>query len=247
MIKKILQSDAVRIAASWLMTQYMRFALATSRWTVHGSTAHSEMWDRGDPFIMAIWHGRIMMMPLSWRRGLPFFMLVSRHRDGELITRAIKPFGIDAIRGSASKKKGAEKDKGGMEALRAILNALRNRQSIGITPDGPSGPRMRASDGVVTIARLSGVPIIPATWSARNRWAANSWDRFLVPRPFTRGVFVWGEPILVPRDANDTVITAKRLEVEAALNALAIEADKLVGAESISPAPLPVSETAEAS
>jgi hypothetical protein len=235
MIKAILKSNWFRAVASWLVTQYVRLAWATGRWSVHGPSAQTAKWDAGEPFILAFWHGRIMMMPKSWRRGVRVHMLISQHRDGELITRAIKPFGIDTIRGSTSKP-GKAKDKGGVAALREILRALKAGECIGITPDGPKGPRMRASDGVVTIARLSGVPIIPAAWSARRRWMFNSWDRFLVPSLFTKGVILWGEPIIVPRDSGDAQLNTLRLKIEADLIALSDEADRLAGAPCVEPA-----------
>lgn len=236
MIKGILKSDAFRIFASWLVTQYVRLAWATGRWTVHGGQTPAAKWDAQKPFILVFWHGRLLMMPKSWRRGVKVHMLISQHRDGELITRGIKPFGIDTIRGSTSKP-GKAKDKGGLTALREILRTLKSGECIGITPDGPKGPRMRASDGVITIARLSGAPILPAAWSARRRWALNSWDRFLVPSLFTKGVIVWGAPIEVPRDANDAQIDALRQMVEARMIALTDEADALAGAPKIEPAP----------
>jgi hypothetical protein len=236
MIKGILKSDAFRIFASWLVTQYVRLAWATGRWTVHGGQTPAAKWDAQQPFILVFWHGRLLMMPKSWRQGVKVHMLISQHRDGELITRGIKPFGIDTIRGSTSKP-GKAKDKGGLTALREILRTLKSGECIGITPDGPKGPRMRASDGVITIARLSGAPILPAAWSARRRWALNSWDRFLVPSLFTKGVIVWGAPIEVPRDANDAQIDALRQMVEARMIALTDEADALAGAPKIEPAP----------
>jgi hypothetical protein len=243
MIKGILKTDAFRIFASWLVTQYVRLAWTTGRWTVHGPKSHTLKWDAKEPFILAFWHGRILMMPKSWRQGVKIHMLISQHRDGELITRAVKPFGIDTIRGSTSKP-GKAKDKGGLAALREILRALKNGECIGITPDGPRGPRMRASDGIVTIARLSGTPIIPAAWSARRRWTFNSWDRFLVPGLFTRGVVVWGAPIDVPRDADAAQVDALRELVEARMIALADEADTLAGAPRVEPAPALPNEAA---
>jgi lysophospholipid acyltransferase (LPLAT)-like uncharacterized protein len=243
MLKRIVKSAAVQFLASWLITQYVRLAWATGRWSVHGAKEHLAKWDAGEPFIMAIWHGRILMMAKNWRRGARFYMLASQHRDGQLIARAIAPFGISYIYGSTSKP-GKAKDKGGMAAVREILRTLKGGGYIGITPDGPRGPRMRATDGVVTIARLSGVPIIPVAWSARRRWALNSWDRFLVPKLFTTGVFVWGEPILIPRDADDAQLEALREKVETELTAVSHEADRLAGAPAIEPAPAPAQEAA---
>lgn len=236
MIKSILKSDGFRNFVSWLVTQYVRLAWATGRWTTHRAEIPAAKWDAQQPFIMAIWHGRILMMAKGWRTGVPFHMLASQHRDGQLIARAIAPFGISYIYGSSAKP-GKAKDKGGLTAVREILRTLKNRECIGITPDGPRGPRMRATDGIITIARMSGVPIIPAAWSARRRWALNSWDRFLVPKLFTTGVFVWGTPIEIPRDADDAQLDLLRLRVEDALTAVANEADRLAGAPAIEPAP----------
>jgi hypothetical protein len=131
-----------------------------------------------------------------------------------------------------------------MAAVREILRTLKKGECIGITPDGPRGPRMRATDGIVTIARLSGVPVIPAAWSARRRWALNSWDRFLVPKLFTTGVFVWGAPIEIPRDADEAQLEALRLKVERELTAVTNEADRLAGAPVIEPAPVQAREAA---
>lgn len=243
MIKSILKSDGFRIFVSWLVTQYVRLAWATGRWRATGEKAHLAKWDSGEPFILAMWHGRILMMAKDWRRGVPFHMLASQHRDGQLIARAVAPFGISYIYGSTAKP-GQGKDKGGMAAVREILRTLKKGECIGITPDGPRGPRMRATDGIVTIARLSGVPVIPAAWSARRRWALNSWDRFLVPKLFTTGVFVWGAPIEIPRDADEAQLEALRLKVESELTAVTNEADRLAGAPVIEPAPVQAREAA---
>jgi lysophospholipid acyltransferase (LPLAT)-like uncharacterized protein len=243
MIKAILKSDGFRAFASWLVTQYVRLAWATGRWEVRGTQDHAAMWDKGQPFIFAFWHGRLLLMPKFWRRGVKVHMLISRHRDGELITRAVRPFGIDTIRGSAAKP-GKAADKGGLAALREILRTLKDGGNIGITPDGPRGPRMRATDGVITIARLSGAPIILAAWSARRRWMLNSWDRFLVPSLFTRGVIVWGAPMVIARDLDEAALDAARLALETTLNDLTAEADRLAGAEIVTPAPVLTPETA---
>jgi len=165
-------------------------------------------------------------------------MLISMHRDGELIARAIGYFGHGTVRGSAAKP-GSAKDKGGAAALRGMLKALKAHEYVGITPDGPRGPRMRATDGIVTVARVSGAPIIPCSYSARSRFVLGTWDRFVIPLPFTRGVIVWGEPITVARDANAAGVNAARLAVEARLNAVTNIADGVMGVEPVEPAPQP--------
>jgi hypothetical protein len=103
---------------------------------------------------------------------------------------------------------------------------------------------MRASDGVISLARLSGVPVIPATYGASRRKVLGSWDRFVVPLPFSRGVFLWGEPIQVARDADAAAQEAARQELEDRLNALTREADRLCGRETVPPDPVSDNETA---
>jgi lysophospholipid acyltransferase (LPLAT)-like uncharacterized protein len=164
-------------------------------------------------------------------------MLISHHRDGAIIADTIGHFGLGTVRGSASKS-GSEKNKGGAAALRAMVKAVRAGDGVGITPDGPSGPYMRASDGVAVLAKLTGIPIIPATYSVSRRKIMKSWDRFCFAKPFGRGVIVWGEPILVDRKAPPEELEQKRIEIEESLNSLTREADLLVGVDPIEPLPL---------
>ena len=156
------------------------------------------------------------------------------HRDGELIARAIGYFGHGTVRGSAAKP-GSAKDKGGAAALRGMLKALKAKEYVGITPDGPSGPRMRATDGIVTVARVSGVPIMPCSFSCRSRVVLSTWDRFVIPMPFTRGVILWGEPIYVARDADAAGLSAARMAVEAGLTTVTQDADRAMGVDTIEP------------
>lgn len=223
--KRIGKSERIRGALCWLAAQYIRLVWATGRWRVEGAHIPTELWDQGKPFILAFWHGRLLMMPKSWRDGTAIHMLISQHRDGQLIARTVGHFGIRTIEGSTTR--------GGAQALRAMMKALKAGECIGITPDGPKGPRMRASDGIVAVARLSGCPVIPATYAAANHRRLGSWDRFLVPLPFTRGVILWGEPITVPRDADEA---EARRQIEDVLNAQAAHADRLMGAEPVQPA-----------
>ncbi len=228
LLKRVLGSRAVRATACALGAAYIRFVHATTRWTVVGGEAPARLWDDGRPFILAFWHGRILMMPYSWRRSVRMNMLISRHRDGDLIADTIGYFGLGTVRGSSAKP-GREKDKGALPALMAIVRKLKDGECAGVTPDGPRGPRMRASEGIVAIARLSGAPIVPCAWATRRRVVLGSWDRFVVALPFTRGAFVWGEPIAVPPDARGPALDAARRAVEESLNAVTRAADERVG------------------
>lgn len=227
LFKALSRSEAVRRPLCWMGAQYIRLVRYTSRWDVIGGDIPAAFWDRKEPFILAFWHGRILMMPYCWRPVLPISMLISAHRDGLIVARIVRHLGIDTIVGSSTK--------GGGPALRTLLKTLKDGTCVGITPDGPHGPYMRAVDGVAHIARLSGAAIIPCAYSTRRRRVLRSWDRFLVAWPFSRGVFVWGEPIRVSRDAGDLDVETVRLQIEQAITAVTIEADSRMGHETPMP------------
>lgn len=226
--KRILTSNIVQSAVCWLGAMYIRFVYFTVRWRVVRGDIPATFWDSGKPFILALWHGRLLVMPCAWRRGRPVHMLASAHRDGRLISKTVGHLGIDTIEGSSTR--------GGAAALKRMLRALKNGECVGISPDGPRGPRMRASSGVVAVARISGIPVIPGTFSVTRGRNLGSWDRFLVAWPFCRGVFVWGEPIEVPHDADAAMQEVYRQRIEDALNAINREADQLAGRDLVEPA-----------
>lgn len=229
--KRITRSDIASALLAWLAAWYIRVVFQTLRWTINGLDQLRTCHDRGQGFIFCFWHGRMMMLPAAWHRSRKMHMLVSDHRDGRLIARTIRHFGIATVTGSSSK--------GGAAALRTILRLLKSGLGVGFTPDGPRGPRMRASLGVVQAARLSGVPIFPTTYSTTRRRLFQSWDRFLLPLPFGRGVLLIGAPIRVARDADEAALERARAEVEERLNALTREADRRCGWPPVEPAPLP--------
>ena len=228
-LKPVLRSAFVRGFLCWLGAQYIRLVWATGRWRVIGAEHPQEFWSRGKPFILCFWHGRILMMPYSWNRRRVIHMLISSHLDGQIIARTVGHFGIRTLAGSTTR--------GGFAALRSMLRKLKAGESVGITPDGPKGPRMRASAGVVNLARLSGVPILPASFGVTSRRILTSWDRFVVARPFARGVIVWGQAIEVARDADEAEVERARLAIEDGLNRITAEADRHCGHAPIEPAP----------
>tara|TARA_Y100001960_G_scaffold242660_1_gene256653 strand:- start:4322 stop:4864 length:543 start_codon:yes stop_codon:yes gene_type:complete len=171
------------------------------------------------------------MMPHIWRTRAPIDLLISHHRDGELLARTVSHFGFDTIRGSSSR--------GGDGALREMLRSLKAGKCIGFTPDGPRGPRMQVAEGIISIAKLAGVPIVPACYAISRRKVLASWDRFLVPFPFSRGIYIWGQPILIDRNANPEVTEAARLALEDTLNAITQSADQHCSVDVIHPDPMP--------
>lgn len=234
--KSILAKETVQAALAACVAGYIRLVDGTSRWTVVNGEHVAALKKAGKPCIVCFWHGRMLLLPCSWRSRMPFKMLMSLHRDGRMISRVIAHFGQDAIVGSTTR--------GGASALRAILRALGEGTVVGFTPDGPRGPRMRASPGVAVAAKLAQVPILPVTYGAKRRRMLGSWDRFIVPWPFNRCALVWGDPIHVPADADAGALERARLEVERSLNAITRQADALFGREA--PAPAEMAANAEA-
>lgn len=231
LVKRISKSEQVRGLLCWLGSLYIRLVWLTGRWTVVNGHVPSRLWDEGKPFIFAHWHGRLLMMPYSWRHPVPIHMLISQHRDGLIIARTVAHFGIHTIAGSTSR--------GGTAALRAMLKALKGGECVGITPDGPRGPRMRASAGVANVAKLSGAPVVCCAYATRRHKLLRSWDRFMVALPFSRGVFVWSDPIAVPKGASEEEMDAHRLAIENALTVVTQEADRLMGLTPVQPADRP--------
>jgi len=224
-MRALLKQRAVRRLGTWIATTYIRLVHATGRWRMVG--VEEAMQHAAPPYIVAFWHGRMLMMPYLRPGNLPFRMLSSSHGDGQMIAEAINRFGIETIYGSSRR--------GGADAMRKILKSLKQGYSIGITPDGPRGPRMRCQGAIADIAKLSGFPMVAAAYSARRRVLASSWDRLLIPFPFSRGVFVVGEPIDVPRDGDSA---AALLLLERSLNDVTRRADEMMGVETVEPAVL---------
>ncbi len=225
--KKIVKSTPARRAACWIAALYIRFVRATSRWERIGHAHLDSTFEKG-PAILCFWHGRLLMAPYTWQKPHPFKMLISAHRDGELIANTVAHFDIGWVKGSSSK--------GGAGALRAMVKALRAGEWVGITPDGPRGPRMRVSDGIISLAKLTGAPVVPTTYGIRSGKILGTWDRFLIAMPFSKGVLIWGEPLSVPRDADDATLEALRTELEARLNGITREADRLTARTPVEPA-----------
>src|SRR5690349_8820692 len=192
---RFLRSAWLRRVACWLVYRYIRFVYLTNRWRVEGEDRPRRFSREGRSFIVAFWHGRLLMMPLAWHGLVPFHMLISAHRDGRIIAGAMTYFGIETIAGSTSR--------GGSAALRTMLKRLREGGCVGITPDGPRGPAMTASIGIVNVARLARVPILPLTYATSRRRVLATWDRFHLALPFGHGVYLWGEPIEIAKELDE--------------------------------------------
>jgi lysophospholipid acyltransferase (LPLAT)-like uncharacterized protein len=185
----------------------------TMRVTYIGDSVMPSFAARGEGFIGMFWHGRMLMLPFIYP-GKRLNILISSHRDGEIIANVMKRFRFELVRGSSSK--------GGTAALREMVLLLKNGSDIGITPDGPKGPAEVVKGGVAQIARLSGKAVIPIAFSSSMKLRLRSWDRFFVPLPFSRLVFVVGDPLYYTRGEE---IEDFRIRIEKALFDVTSRAD----------------------
>ncbi len=172
--------------------------------------------------IIAFWHGRQLMIPMEYwafrsPKKNPVNALVSMHSDGRLIAFAISLFGVRNVAGSSSK--------GGSEATKLLIDKLRSGESVGITPDGPRGPIHQAKPGAIKIAATTGCPIYPISFSAKKRWQFGSWDKMILPKPFSEVVIVIGEPFTIKEELNDTSLARLTNELNERLLSVEREAD----------------------
>jgi lysophospholipid acyltransferase (LPLAT)-like uncharacterized protein len=194
----------------------LRTLFATCRVTATGEEGYRRVWREGRPVVFVLWHGRLLSGTYH-QRGKGLVALISEHRDGEYIARVVERWGYGTVRGSSTR--------GGTRALRGLVHQLRAGRSVVVTPDGPRGPREQLKPGALLIAQMAGAPVIPVATGADRAWWIEGWDRFQIPKPFSRVRIVYGEPIEVPRRTTSAEIDALGARVEEALGALMRRAD----------------------
>lgn len=233
-MKSLFRSKPVVILLGFLIWTWMAMIGHTLRWIVEGEAEAKGAWAKAPGVVVAAWHSRIMLLPSGWLKHIRDWpgrdasaaMLISLSGDGEPVARAIKHLGIRPIRGSAGNKKKAGKDKGGVKAVAEAVRLLKSGGVLCITPDGPRGPREVVSLGAIMIAQRAGSPILPYALAAKPCKRFDSWDRFILPLPFTRGVIVYGEMLQTPRSASPESL---RAELQRRMDAVTRRAEALAG------------------
>ena len=185
------------------------------------------------PFIMAMWHGQFMMLADINTREYPVEAMVARHGDAELVARVLAHFGITSIRGAGAA--GRRRDRGGAYALRAAVKALESGSIVAMTADVPPRNPRKAGDGIVTLARMSGRPIIPVAAATSRFVVLNTWSKMTINLPFSKLVWVAADPIFVPADADETKMEEMRIKVQDSLNAITARAYDLAEASDRQP------------
>lgn len=202
---------------SLLGAGFIRGLGASVRRRYHGDALVRQWEQRGEHFILAFWHRHMLLMPFAYR-GRRMTVLSSHSRDGEIMVRTLARLGIDTCRGSTSK--------GGAAGLRGLLRKAAEGSDLGFTPDGPRGPAGEVQQGVVIAAAMSGFPIQPVALAATRARRLGSWDRMIVPLPFSTVHYVYGEPLHVERRGDPDAAAA---ELKRRLDATEAEAERLAG------------------
>jgi hypothetical protein len=172
---------------------------------------------RGVPIVYALWHGRMVLCILA-RRNHGIVTMASRSKDGEIVAQWLERNGYIAARGSTRK--------GGVAGLQVVIDRVRAGHAAALTIDGPKGPPREAQRGVLEVVRQTGAVILPVSGASSRPWFAKSWDRFLVPAPFSRCVATFGEPISIPPGMPDREALDR---IGKGVDAATIEADRAVG------------------
>ncbi|MCD6165817.1 hypothetical protein DRP98_05965 [candidate division KSB1 bacterium] len=161
---------------------------STLRLRLEGQKYFEQLSTTGKGIVFALWHGR-MLVPIFLHRRQGIVALVSQHLDGEMIAQTLFRLGYQTIRGSSTR--------GGKEAFHKMVASLKQRKWCAVIPDGPRGPRHHFKPGTVYMAQQSGAYILPLTFSAEKKIQFNSWDRFVLPKPFSKTVVIYGKPFYI--------------------------------------------------
>ena len=193
----------------YLITKFICFSI---RWKCYDEDQKSKIINNKDQYIFCCWHNRLFLGPHLLPRNRIINALQSSHSDGMITSIAFKYLGMNVILGSSMK--------GGMQAFRKMVKCIQNGESIAITPDGPKGPKETVKEGVIKLAQITGIPIVPLVWSTKKFKLIDSWDNFVIPFPFSKGIYTFGKPIYVDKKISENNFEILRLEVESEIKRL---------------------------
>ncbi len=217
-----------------LVARYIRFVWRSNKVIFEPENTKAVL-EQEHPLILAVWHGQFILSPLLRPENIDARVLVARHGDANLIGQVMEQLGAGIILGAGAGHK--KVDKGGKAALVAALKALKNDISVVLTADVPPGPARKVGLGVITMAKLSGKPIIPVAIATKRYRSAKSWSRFTINMPLTRQAVVMGEKMVIPKTARGAVLEQYRQQLEQEMNRITSRAYTLAGANPIAATP----------
>tara|TARA_Y100001970_G_scaffold288512_2_gene416022 strand:- start:583 stop:1251 length:669 start_codon:yes stop_codon:yes gene_type:complete len=207
--KKILKNIIIQNFLGFLVSIYIYIVKITSNFRYENQNIPEKYWNDGKPFILAFWHNQLMTVSFAWKINKKLNILASGHSDGRFGAIVGKYFSLNNIPIQKRNKN---------YSLRSLFKLIREEQYIGITPDGPRGPKEVVSDGVIKIAKTSEIPIIPLGFWSSNNFKLKSWDSFLITLPFSKCCFVWNKPLKIPNDSNEHQIKEYQEVLEKEIN-----------------------------
>jgi len=220
--KRLWNAPLTHVILSFIASLLIRLIYLTCR-SQRIIEKEAEPYVKGEkPAIFCFWHGRLIMHPFLKPPGRNMKVLISHHNDGALINATMRWFGVSSVRGS--KKLGSTK------ALREMVALSESGSNIAITPDGPRGPFQQAAQGAAFVAAKTTYPLLPSTFSATRYWRFRSWDRFLLPKPFSKLVYIVG-PMQFDIVDDEKVIADATRELQQNLSAITLQADRMCGVE----------------
>lgn len=201
--KALAGSPVFASSVATVLVAYLRLVKATNPLVLDNRDELRARLKAGEaPFIFTCWHGQHFLVPFLTVDGHPSAMLVSKSADAELNAEIVRKAGIEVLRGSGGRSQQQTLEKGGIRALMTLRNKLRDGSSVAFIADVPKGVARQAGMGVITLAKLSGRPIMPTAYaSSRRKVFDNAWDKAALNLPFGRGAVLTGEPVSVARDA----------------------------------------------
>ena len=211
MIKNFLKNYFIKKFLSLVGALYVYIVYISSQKTFINKDNFDKLILENKSFIYALWHDQLLLSPFTWQTKNRIDILISKHKDGDIIADLIKYHGFNSIRGSTNNPS-KEKEKNTISSIRKIIKTLKANVSIGITPDAPRGPRHKVSEGTINIARISNKKILPMALAYKEQWVLNTWDKFIIPKPFNKICIVWGDPIDIKINKIDVPIQQEALE-----------------------------------
>ncbi|MDX8403178.1 MAG: lysophospholipid acyltransferase family protein [Mariprofundaceae bacterium] len=189
----------------WLVPRLIKMVIIFMFVTIRWRAINEQDFVGKERYVYAFWHNRLLMA-VVFVKIRPAYVLISDHRDGSFISDAMQLFGVGSVRGSSTR--------GGARALLQMVRKFKQEHcTLVITPDGPKGPREKVQMGTVILAKKSGLPVCPFCWASKRHWrVTSSWDHFYIPKPFTRGVYVFGEAVSIHPD-EDNEVALKRVQL----------------------------------
>ena len=207
--KKLLKHFIVQQLLAFIAFIYIVFVKITSNIKYENIDSPKKYWQDKKPFILAFWHGQLMTFSYTWKINKKLNILASSHSDGRFGASIARYFKLNNIPISSD---------GNNLSLRPIFKILNSNNYIAITPDGPRGPKEKVSEGIIKIAKISKVPIIPVGFGSSKNFCLKSWDSFLITLPFSKCRIVWGDSITIPENLEDQEIVTYKKIIEEKIN-----------------------------